>query len=61
MIIAWGVLFVSGSLYVFMGFYLLIYIFTTKLDHKKDSVSKLGLPFLFWSIVSLCSAQYIWG
>lgn len=62
MIIAYSLFYLSCfALFLFVCIFML-YIFTDKLNNKKTQVLKLaGLPSAFWFIVSICSAQYIWG
>jgi len=61
MIIAYGffiisLIFVTPILFIFIAF-----VFTSKINHKEEQVNKLTMPFWFWLIVCLISAQYIWG
>lgn len=62
MIIAYFVFFGSLLIFALILSIIFIYIFSDKLDHKVMSVeSLLGLPFWFWLVLLIISAQYIWG
>lgn len=61
MIIAYGMFILSVILTSLFLFVILVYSFTNKLDHEKEQIKKMYLPFLLWFTSSLVFAQYIWG
>lgn len=61
MIIAWGFFIVSMVFTLPILFIFIAFIFTDKINHKQEQVERLNMPFWFWLIICLISAQYIWG
>ena len=59
MIIAWG-LFIVSSLTVFLGIFIVPFANKENLGELKYEQSDLREIVIFF-LVSLCSAQYIWG
>lgn len=62
MIIAYFIL--GLSLFVVFCIMLAIFgfMFTDKINHKEKEVKQLaGIPLIFWLLICVCSAQYIWG
>lgn len=61
MIIAWGVFIISSMLCSLFLVIQIVYIFTEKLDDKREECIRLINPLFFWVIITLISAQIIWG